>query len=367
MEEQIAEKANQAETKCKECGALLHYSPGTTSLNCQYCGTENTFEVKHESIEEMDFEGFVAEYMSKGDAMQTLSTIHCDSCGSTTTLNPNIVSDSCAFCGSHLSVKAGSTKAIKPKSLLPFSIDKNKGFEEFTKWVKGRWFAPSDLKKYLRHSEKLSGVYIPYWTYDAQTDSSYTGMRGVNRQESYTTTVNGKSVTQTRTVIDWYPCSGYVDRHFDDVLVLASTSLPKSYTEALEPWDLGNLTPFDEKFLSGFRAESYAVDLVKGYEDAKGKMDVLIRQDVNRHIGGQHQRILTLNTTHTDVTFKHILLPVWISAFQYRGKTYRFLVNGRTGEVQGERPYSFWKIFFFVLMCLAVVAGIVLAILHYQK
>lgn len=367
MEEQLAEKANQAETKCRECGALLHYSPGTTSLNCQYCGADNHFEVKHEPVEEIDFERFVSEFMAKSDSMQTISTVHCDSCGSTTTFNPNIVSDSCSFCGSHLAVKEGSTKVIKPKSLLPFTVDKNKGFEEFKKWVHSRWFAPSDLKKYLRQTEKLAGVYIPYWTYDADTDSQYTGMRGINRTESYTSYEGGKAVTKTRTTTDWYPCSGYVDRHFDDVLVLASTSLPKPYTEALEPWDLTNLTAFDDKFLSGFKAESYAVDLVKGYDDAKAKMDVVIRQDVCSHIGGHQQRILTLHTTHSDVTFKHILLPIWISAFNYRGKIYRFMINGRTGEVQGERPYSFWKIFFFVLICLAVVATIVVLAMNYKK
>lgn len=367
MEEQVVNTQDQKETKCKECGATLHYSPGTSSLNCQYCGTENTFEVKREPIEEIDFDVYVNDMMNRADETQTVSTVHCDSCGSTTQLNPNIVSDSCAFCGSHLSVKAGSTKIIKPKSMLPFGVDRNQAFDEFRKWIHSRWFAPNDLKKFLRHSEKLSGVYLPYWTYDAGTDTSYTGMRGINRTESYTAFENGKSVTRTRVVTDWYPCSGYVQQDFDDVLVLASSSLPKAYTEALEPWDLENLTSFDEKFLTGFRAESYAVDLKEGFENAKSKMDVMIRQSVNRHIGGNHQRILTMDTTHYNVTFKHILLPVWISAFKYHGKTYRFMVNGRTGEVQGERPYSTMKIVMFVLMCIAIIGAIIWLIMYFQN
>jgi len=364
MEEVLVDRADQKETKCKECGAILHYAPGTTALNCQYCGTENAFEVKHEPVEEMDFEKFVHDFMQNESATQTIPTIHCDACGATTSFDPKIVSDSCAFCGSHLTIKEGSTKLIKPKSLLPFGVDKNKAFEEFKKWVSSRWFAPNDLKQYLRHSEKLAGVYIPYWTYDAATASQYTGMKGIHRTESYTSFENGKTVTKTRTVTDWYPCSGWVDRDFDDVLVIGSTSLPKSYAEELEPWDLNNLVPFDEKFLSGFRAESYCVDLIKGYDDAKNKMDKVIRRDVEKHIGGNAQRIITLNTTHSDITFKHILLPIYISAFQYSGKTYRFLVNGRTGEVQGERPYSTMKIVFFILAILAVIAGIVMLVMH---
>jgi hypothetical protein len=170
-----------------------------------------------------------------------------------------------------------------------------------------------------------------------------------------------------RTVTDWYPCAGYVSHDFDDVLVLASDSLPKTYTEALEPWDLNNLAGFDHKFMSGFKAESYAVDLEAGFEIAKEKMESRINMLVRQDIGGNAQQILTKDITHSNVTFKHILLPVYISAFRYNGRVYRFLVNGRTGEVQGERPYSTLKIVFFILMLIAVIAGIVMLVMHFKK
>lgn len=356
------------ELKCKGCAAVLTFQPGTTLLGCEFCGAENEIEFKQDPIEELDFDKFLSEYMSGKGNTETVSVVTCHACKAQTQLAPNLVSDHCDFCGTPLAVKeASSCNLIKPKSILPFGINRDKAFEEFAKWVKSLWFAPNDLKKYADRAEKLAGMYIPYWTYDAATSSYYTGMRGVNRTETYTAYENGKPVTRTRTRTDWYPASGNVSKDFDDILVIASKSLPKSYAESLEPWDLENLANFDEKFISGFKTESYQVDLKDGFDDSKKKMEVVIRQLVNKHIGGDQQRIITLSTTHSSVTFKHILLPIWLSAFLYNGKSYRFMINGRTGEVQGERPYSGWKITFFILAILGVIAGIVFLIMYFNK
>jgi hypothetical protein len=123
----------------------------------------------------------------------------------------------------------------------------------------------------------------------------------------------------------------------------------------LEPWDLENLVPYNEDYLKGFSSEYYQVALNQGFDDAKQKMDNVIYQDIAFDIGGDQQRIDQFNTTHNNTTYKHCLLPVWSAAFRYRNKSYRFVINGRTGQVQGERPYSYWKIAF------AVCAGLVIA------
>jgi LSD1 subclass zinc finger protein len=360
MEQQLAQKANQAETKCNSCGAVLHYTPGTTLLTCQYCDAENQIESKSVPIEELDFDSFLKDYLNNKSNTQKVTLVKCDACGSETTFEGKLVASDCAFCGSPIQVKDGTTcDIIKPKSLLPFSIEQKKAFEQFSKWIKSLWFAPNDLKKFVTHPEKLQGIYVPYWTYDADTYSNYTGLRGVYYTTTKTININGKNQTQTVKQIKWYPTAGNLSHFFDDVLVLASTSLTKKYAEALEPWDLDKLIPFDEKYLAGFKAESYHVDLKQGYEDAKKKMETVIRQMIKRQIGGDQQQILTLSTNHNNVTFKHILLPIWLSTFRYRNKVYRFMINGRTGEVQGERPYSAWKITFFVLAILLIIGGIV--------
>jgi hypothetical protein len=152
--------------------------------------------------------------------------------------------------------------------------------------------------------------------------------------------------------------SGEVFNRFDDVLVMASRSLPDKYARALEPWDLQNLQPYRDAYLSGFRAESYQINLPEGFELAKEIMADAIHATICRDIGGDHQRVTSVNTFYDRITFKHLLLPVWLSAYRYRGKTYRFLVNARTGEVQGERPYSWIKITLAILAAVPFVAAL---------
>lgn len=368
-EEKVISETNQSEVVCSNCAAKLNFAPGTQSLKCEFCGTVNEIEIKDEEIEEIDFNKFLQENNPDVEKFEVI-TVKCSACGAETTLDPNIISDTCAFCGSNLVVKEGNPhNIIKPKSLLPFKIESKKAYELFKHWIKKLWWAPSDLKRFANMDGKLAGMYLPFWTYDSNTTASYRGQRGDNYQttESYTTTENGKTVHKTRTVtkIRWRSASGTVYNKFDDVIVVGTTSLPKKYLEKLEPWDLENLLPFEPKFLSGFRSESYQVGLKEGFDDAKIKMTEVIRTTVKKDIGGDHQRINSLNTRYDDITFKHILLPVWISAYKFKDKVYRFMINARTGEVQGERPYSWIKITLAILAALAVIAGIVILVKYY--
>jgi LSD1 subclass zinc finger protein len=351
---------NQKDIVCTNCAAKLVFEPGTTSLACPYCGTVNEIEIKLESIDELDFDEFLRNAES-GPEIEEVSTVACDACGAVTSMDPNVVSSECPFCGNKLIVKNESTsKQLKPKSLLPFKITSKDALLSFRTWLKKLWFAPPGLKKYASQAEKIAGMYLPYWTYDSDTFTNYKGQRG----DDYTTTetyTDGSGKTQTRTVTKtrWTNVSGSLSLFFDDVLVLASKSLPQAKTDKLEPWDLENLIPFDEKFLSGFRTESYGVGLKEGFDSAKMKMDPRIREAVNRQIGGDHQRISSMQTTFSNITFKHTLLPIWISAYRFKDKVYRFIVNGRTGKVQGERPWCWWKIALLVIVILGAIGALV--------
>ncbi len=352
MENQHSE-TNQSEIVCKQCAAKLKFKPGTTMLTCEYCGFENEIDIKAEPVEELDFN----EWLSKSEHETETIEVHavlCNSCGAEITLAENTVSDHCPFCGNLLVITAEShKKLIKPKSLLPFKIDHKEALKSYEKWLRKLWWAPPGLKKFARISEKIAGIYIPYWTYDSDTYTTYVGQRG----DDYTTTEsytdgNGKSQTRTVTRTRWTTVKGSVNLWFDDVLVPASKSLPTKIVDKLEPWDVKELIPFDEKFLSGFRSETYQINLKDGFDRAKVKMDPVIRKQICKQIGGDKQSITSMNTSYSNVTFKHVLLPLWISAYRYKEKSYRFLINARTGEVSGERPYCWWKI------ALAILAGI---------
>lgn len=206
-------------------------------------------------------------------------------------------------------------------------------------------------------------MYLPFWTFDCTADTNYSGQRGEDYtvNESYNSVENGKNVTQTRQVTKtrWYSANGNVHNTFDDILVEASTSLKKEKLRALEPWDTQSLVDYNDKYLSGFRTETYQVDVKSGYAQAKERMEPVVESSIRRDIGGDRQNIQYANSTYHNPTFKHILLPVWLSAYRYNNKVYQFLINARTGEVQGERPYSATKI------ALTIVGGLILIVVLY--
>ncbi len=348
---------------CQQCGAELQYAPGTRVLKCEYCSFENQIPQTEAEITELDFDSAIAD-LRASTPTQDNPVIKCDACGAQSTFPPNVTASACPFCGSKIVATGQSRNLIKPRSLLPFKITREKSLELFGSWLSSLWFAPSDLRQYALNDEKLRGVYLPHWTYDCRTSSFYRGQRGDDYWVTVprTVMVNGRSqvrMTRERRT-RWRSVSGTVGNRFDDVLVPASKSLPQDDLIKLEPWDLKALAPYDDAYLSGFIAESYQVDLAQGFTIAQSLMDPVIRQTVCRDIGGDHQRIDSLKTQYAGITFKHILLPVWLSAYRYRGRLFRFMVNARTGEIFGQRPYSAWKIALVVLAGLVVVALIAL-------
>lgn len=354
-----SDPAAEGQFPCRQCGAKMAFDPAAASIKCPYCGHENVIPQSQEQIEELDFHKVLARSVAAED-MQEVLTVNCAACGAETTLEPNVAADACPFCGSTLSAEQHSSRKIKPRSLLPFAVNRDQAFGAFRDWLKGLWFAPNKLKHYARSDvSTLNGLYVPYWTYDCNTVSAYTGERGEDYWETRTRT-DSKGNTRTQQVrkTRWYRTSGVVYNSFDDILVLASTSLPKKHADELEPWDLHNLVAYDTAYLAGFRAENYQVDLEEGFHEAQRIMDDPIRESIKRDIGGDRQRIHSVRTEYNNVTFKHLLLPVWISAYRFKDRVFRFLVNARTGEVQGERPWSWWKIALAVAAGVAVIATV---------
>ncbi|HET6250608.1 MAG TPA: hypothetical protein VFE47_23170 [Tepidisphaeraceae bacterium] len=315
-----------------------------------------------EHIRELDFVAYLQQ-LPDGDGVHEALTVHCTNCGAETGMQPDVTAALCPFCGCGIVATGSSKKAIRPQGVLPFKVAKDDALKLFQKWVAGLWFAPNALTKQAQCAV-IHGVYVPAWTYDANTETDYTGERGEDywETETYTETdAEGHTVTRERQVqkTRWWPARGHVRNTFDDLLVMATRTLPGKYLNKLQPWDLPALLPYADEYLSGFVAESYQVALGEGFEVAKGMMQPVIHQTICRDIGGDHQRVSTTNVDYLNITFKHLLLPVWISAYQFQAKTYRFLVNARTGEVQGERPWSWVKIMVLVFAIIAIIAIIV--------
>ena len=361
---------------CKACGAKLSFSPGSKTLKCPYCAAVNDIPATDDTVEELSLDAWMTKLEAEQETHEQ-EQIKCGNCGGEQTLAANLYASACTFCGSPLTSKSYAQRLIKPKSLVPFKVTKLQAQDKWRAWIRGLWLAPSALKKYAQSDGGIKGIYVPYWTFDAQTYTNYSGQRGDDHSESYQTT-NDKCerVTESRTRTDWSNVSGNVSFFHDDVLVSGSQSsyggggnntgaagmqralvqqagvvgsmIAAKFSSSLRTWNTKELVPYQDEYITGFQAEAYQVGLKAAFVTAKQIIDSKVEDLVRADIGGDHQRISSINTQYSHLTFKHILLPMWVSAYLYGGKTYRFVVNGQTGEVQGESPKSGWKIFFLV-------------------
>jgi hypothetical protein len=352
-------EGRQRQFPCRTCGAHVAFDPAAATLKCPYCGAAESLPETAEAVDEHDFDAMLAK-PRKPLAHVGPHSVRCRGCGASS--ETSAVADACPFCAAPVVTEAPGETLIAPEAVLPFAFDRGAARDKFAAWLGSRWFAPSDLKA-LAAEDGVRGVYVPFWTFDCFTRTFYVGARGdyYYVTESYTVTVNGRPERRTRQVrhTRWTSASGRVQRAFDDVLVPAVASLPTESLAKLEPWDLGRLEPYRAELIAGFLATRYEVDLPHGFAGAQEIMREVIRGDCRRDIGGDEQRVDDMKTAWQAITFKHVLLPVWSAAYAYRKKTWRVLVNARTGEVVGERPYSFWKIAGLVLLIAAIVAVVV--------
>ncbi len=345
------------QTKCKSCGGFMQYSPAEEDLKCLYCGYVGGLDKTPVEIQENDFEYWKnrAEESTVDEGVE-IPEIKCRQCGAITTLPENTSGAKCAFCGTPLIMNEASVKRFwQPEYLQPFKVTEKTGKDNFKKWLSKKWFLPSQLKKNGTSTDSFKGVYLPFWTYDANTHTDYTGKRGENRTE---TSRNSKGEEVRRTVTDWYNTSGSVHVSFDDIVVPASGTLPDSIMNRLTNWDMMNCVGYKKEFLAGFITEIYQRDFREAIGDAKDKMNRVIEDTIKVDIGGDDQKITSSYTQFNDVTFKHLLLPVWISAFKFNNKVYQFVINGRTGQVIGQYPKDKTKIIMLIIAIIAIIAAL---------
>lgn len=361
-----AEQTTERRFPCPACGADLRFQPGEGRLFCDHCGhTEPLTQGRPATgaISETSFRRGIEDQLPATETEERHLS-RCPNCGAEVQFDAAVHSTECPFCATPVVADPGLTRRIRPKGVAPFLIPEDQARRAMGDWLGSLWFAPSGLVAYARKGRRLKGVYLPFWTFDADTQSDYAGQRGTIYYTSERVTVRdaqGRLRTEVRQVqhVRWTPVAGRVRRFFDDVLVLASRALPERHTTDLAPWDLSRLEPYQPEFLAGFRAESYSVTLDQGMDRARALMDRMIERDVRFDIGGDRQQVDRIDTDISRVTFKHVLLPVWSAAYRFGGKSYRFVVNGQTGKVSGERPWSVAKLVAAGFL-LALVVGTVL-------
>ncbi len=348
---------------CEECGADVTFHIGSQALKCPYCGHVKQIQLDPDAeIREQDFEAIVARAEAHHEAdrhdEEGQCEVRCASCGGTVVFVGTLTSSTCPYCASPIQREKihAATHRIPVDGVMPFMVDHEHARRQLAEWVRSRWFAPNAFLKQGINGN-FNGVYLPYWTFDTLTFNAWSGERG----DAYYVTVGTGNQQRRERRVRWSSSSGRFQRFFDDVTIPATRGLDLQRLVDLEPWPFKKMMPFTQQVLAGFMARTYDMPLRDGFKAAKERVDAAIASEVRRRIGGDEQRVWSIKSRYDAVTFKHLLLPVWLMTYRFHEKPYRVYINAATGEVQGDRPYSWGKISLAVLAALVVVAMIAAA------
>lgn len=340
--------------RCETCGGIMVYDVASKKLKCPNCSTE---------IDIINEEENIVEHKLTLEAKRTLkpeekptTTMECTGCGAVIEVGKNITAVECPYCGSQYVLSQRQLDTIVPDGIIPFAIDKNHVNDIFRKWVKGRWLAPSALKN-LYQNDKIQGVYLPYWTFDAMADADYTAMGGKRRTVSYK---DKDGNTKTRTETDWYHTRGHVKNFFDDVLVKAVNSDKASLLEGVEPYNTKELVSYSPQYISGYISETYSVDLETAHRTAMADMNNQLRNMARHDVLRRYDDVknIHLRADFRDESFKHIIIPVYTTSYNYKGKNYNVVINGQNGKIKGAYPKSFVKIALLVILAIMALVGL---------
>ena len=351
---------------CPACGAEATWDPAKQALVCGFCGTVSpaTLESDGSIIREHDLMAALRNVPESQRGLDTPRiTVKCQSCQAISSFDPKVVAQRCEFCGSASLVAYEEIKeAIRPESLLPFKLPETQVRETIRQWYQSRWFAPNKLgSKAL--TDTVKGIYLPYWTFDAQVEANWTAESGYHYyvSESYR---DSQGNTQTRRVqkTRWESSAGHVSHFFDDALVCGSRGVEAKFLRKIEPFPTSELKPYDAGYLSGWTVERYQIDLQSAAVTSQQEMQSKIESMCDSQVPGDEHRNLNVDAHFSDRTFKHVLLPIWLLTYTYGPRTFHVMANGYTGSVAGDRPYSAWKITFAILGALGLLLVILLIV-----
>lgn len=328
---------------CPQCGADVAWSPLAVRLRCAYCGHEQEVATAGPVVEEQPLAEQLRAPASVGWGMER-KRYRCGRCGAIDTLEPGVRATACAFCGTPGVVEApNDVDVVRPQGVLPFRVSRQEAIGRFRGWLKSLWFRPGNLAT-RAEVENLVGVYVPFWTFDAATRSRWSAESGRRRG----------SGQQAR--IEWRRVSGTLEHRFDDLPLAASRGIEPSLARQLEPFPTAELVPYDPAYLAGFRAEEYGVPLDRAWAAARERMKATLHAACRAEVPGELCRNLQVQTEWSELTCKSGLLPIWISAYRYHGRSFHYAVNGVTGRATGTAPWSWVKIGLALLAAAALLA-----------
>ena len=342
---------------CENCGGQLRFDIEHQQLGCMSCGhLQDIVNPDGAIVEEQDFQAMmVAARANKNERLhhqEGEKEVICQNCGGHTTFVGTLTTTRCPYCATDLARtdihEAPNRLAVD--GVLPFAITDSIAEDKLKEWIGKRWFAPNEYKKYST-SGSFQSVYAAYFTYDADVTTDYDGSRGTTR----TRTVGSGQNRRTETYTSWQNVSGRVFNQFDDITVLANTGFNPTYVAKLEPWPTRGLQPYNPDYIAGHLCRTYDVDAKECFSEAHRRIKQGVEQTIRRDIGGDQQRIRRMNMQMANLTYKHVLLPIWLLTVLYDGQAMQVFMNGTTGEIHGQRPWSKVKIIAAVVAVILVI------------
>ncbi|MCQ2518212.1 MAG: hypothetical protein MJ119_05560 [Lachnospiraceae bacterium] len=349
-----ASTLEETDRKCPKCGGVMDFDPTTGKMLCPFCDYSEEIAVNNNaplSAVEMDLES--ADKTANCNWGAEKKTIICKSCGAETIYDALEVANECPYCGSNQVMPANDENTMAPGGVVPFAITDEQASANFKNWIGKKFFCPKLAKESAR-PDSFKGIYLPYWTFDAQTDSKYEAQYGVERQV--------KTKDHVQTVIDWYPSKGSFSKFFDDELVIGTNQHDTQMLKCIEPFNTADNKAYKPEYVAGFAAERYSIGVKDAWQTAKKSISnkILggISEKVRKKENSNMVRVKDVQTEFSALTYKYLLLPIWCSSFRYNNKVYQFVVNGQTGKVYGRTPVSTIKVI-IVILCVLLVLGII--------
>lgn len=331
------------ELHCRGCGAQVVFEVLDRAFCCPHCShTEATEMPRVRGVEELDLEVLLEQEQSKGQPLDEL-TLSCESCGAQTSHSSKVKVVDCPFCAStKVRDEKDNPSVFQPIGVLPFELSPEQASILIRRWARSLWFRPGWVSR-LSRLDELQGCYVPVWTVDARVMVDYTARRRGTRPAL------GKEVGESYDE----PVDGLRKATYDDLLISASRGVPKLALQNLEPFStVTGLVAYDPRYLSGIRAEESQMGPREAWAEAEQHLrEVELAKCKQESVRESSD---TIEMQRIEFTFsqrkgKPVFLPVYVAAYRKGTKVYRVLVNGETGRVHGEAPFSPWKVLLLVL------------------
>jgi DNA-directed RNA polymerase subunit RPC12/RpoP len=318
---------------CPECGGHLRYDTRRAGLLCEYCGHFQPTEAGLAADTSEQVLDFILPTTRGHRWAEAQHHLACERCGSISILPAGQTAGECPYCGSRRLIESAETlELIDPQVIALVQIDEGAAVRAVKEWLGHGWFIPGDLRR-LALTSALRPAYYPFWTFDGTLELGWT------------CEVNEGGGDSSR----WAMRSGVEYDMFDDELVPGLRAMEKVNWKSIAPFELKKVVEFKPEHLAGWIALTYDLPLAEASRKAREVVARRLRQQIYQRVevGYQKRNLRSGSTRWSGVTFKLVLLPIWVGTYTYRKRSYRVLVNGQTGKVGGARPHDPVAIFGF--------------------